>query len=187
MQPLPTVKTERLVLRPLARGDAAAVRALGDERRVAEMTLLPHPFGEEDTQRWIEKRMEWAAKGRSRPFSMLLGTDGTLVGQAGLVIDHENEKAGLYYWLGVAYWGRGYATEAVRELIRHAFEDLHLGRVYADHFARNPASGRVLEKVGMRCEGRLRRDFKKWDRFEDMVLYGILAEEWPPATPSIPG
>jgi RimJ/RimL family protein N-acetyltransferase len=39
----------------------------------------------------------------------------------------------------------------------------------------------------MRCEGRLRRDFKKWDRFEDMVLYGILAEEWPPATPSIPG
>ena len=97
------------------------------------------------------------------------------------LLDRDNEKAGLHYWFGVPYWGYGYATEAARELVRHAFQDLGLGRVYADHVARNPASGRVLQKVGMSYEGCLRRDFKKWDRFEDLVLYGMLVEEWGPA------
>jgi ribosomal-protein-alanine N-acetyltransferase len=184
VQPLPTLETERLVLRPLAPEDAAAVRALGGDRRVAEMTLLPHPFGEEEVRRWVEGRLEWAAQGKGRPFSVLLKEDGALVGHAGLLLDWDNEKAGLYYWMGVPYWGRGYATEAARELVRHAFEDLGLGRVYADHIARNPASGRVLQKVGMSYEGCRRRDFKKWDRFEDLALYGVLAEEWSPAAAS---
>lgn len=181
MQQIPTLETERLVLRPLAPEDAAAVRALGGDRRVAETTLLPHPFGEEEARRWVEGRLEWAARGKSRSFSVLLKEDGALVGHAGLLLDWDNEKAGLHYWMGVPYWGRGYATEAARELVRHAFEDLGLGRVYAEHVARNPASGRVLQKVGMSYEGCRRRDFKKWDRFEDMALYGVLAEEWRPA------
>ena len=178
MQQIPTLETERLVLRPLAPEDAATVRALGGDRRVAEMTLLPHPFGEEEARRWVEGRLEWAAQGKSRPFSVLLKEDGGQVGHAGLLLDWDNEKAGLHYWMGVPYWGCGYATEAARELVRHAFEDLSLGRVYADHVARNPASGRVLQKVGMSYEGCRRRDFKKWDRFEDLALYGVLAEEW---------
>jgi [ribosomal protein S5]-alanine N-acetyltransferase len=178
VQPLPTLETERLVLRPLAPEDATAVRALGGDRRVAEMTLLPHPFGEEEVHRWVEGRLAWAAQGKIRPFSVMLKEDGALVGHAGLLLDWENEKAGLHYWMGVPYWGRGYATEAAQELVRHAFEDLGLGRVYADHVARNPASGRVLQKVGMSYEGCRRRDFKRWDHFEDMALYGVLAEEW---------
>lgn len=186
MHPLLALETERLVLRPLAPEDAAAVRALGGDRRVAEMTLLPHPFGEEEARRWVEGRLERAAQGRSRPFSVLLKEDGALVGHAGLGLDRDNEKAELYYWLGVPYWGRGYATEAARELVRHAFEDLGLGRVYADHVARNPASGKVLRKAGMSYEGCLRRDFKRWARFEDLVLYGVLAEEWSPAASASP-
>ena len=97
------------------------------------------------------------------------GGDGALVGHAGLLLGWDNEKAGLHYWMGVPYWGRDYATEAARELVRHAFEDLGLGRVYADHVARNPASGRVLQKVGMSYEGCRRRDFKTWDRCEDLA------------------
>jgi [ribosomal protein S5]-alanine N-acetyltransferase len=178
VQPLPTLETERLVLRPLASEDAATVRALGDDRRVAEMTLLPHPFGEEEVRQWVEGHLKWAAQGKSRPFSVLLKEAGAMVGHAGVLLDWDNEKAGLYYWMGVPYWGRGYATEAARELVRHAFEDLGLGRVYADHVARNPASGRVLQKVGMSYESCRKRDFKKWDRFEDLALYGVLAEEW---------
>jgi RimJ/RimL family protein N-acetyltransferase len=72
VQPLPTLETERLVLRPLAPEDAAAVRALGGDRCVAEMTLLPHPFGEEEVRRWVQGRLEWAAQGKSRPFSVVL-------------------------------------------------------------------------------------------------------------------
>ena len=97
MQQIPTLETERLVLRPLAPEDAATVRALGGDRRVAEMTLLPHPFGEEEARRWVEGRLEWAAQGKSRPFSVLLKEDGALVGHAGLLLDWDNEKAGLHY------------------------------------------------------------------------------------------
>jgi [ribosomal protein S5]-alanine N-acetyltransferase len=181
MQQLPTLETERLVLRPLEPDDAATVRTLGDDRGVAEMTLLPHPFTEEDARRWVARSLESAAKGKRRPFSVLLREGGALVGHAGLLLDPDNERAELYYWLGVAHWGRGYATEAAQELVRHAFEDLALRRVYADHIARNAASGRVLRKVGMSYEGCLRQDFKKWERFEDLALYGIFAEEWHPA------
>lgn len=178
MRSLPTLETERLVLRPLSPEDGPVVQELGGDRRVAEMTLLPHPFGRDEVERWIGGRMERAEEGKSVPFSVVLRQSEETIGHAGLVLDRENEKAELYYWLGVSYWGRGYATELARELVRYAFEDLWLGRVYADHFARNPVSGRVLEKVGMVREGCLRRDFKKWDRFEDLVLYGILHEEW---------
>ena len=97
VQPLPTLETERLVLRLLAPEDAAAVRALGTDRRIAEMTLLPHPVGEEEARRWVEGRLEWAAKGKSRPFSVVLKEDGAPVGHSGLLLDWDNEKAGLHY------------------------------------------------------------------------------------------
>jgi len=83
-------------------------------------------FGEEEVRRWVEGRLEWAAQGKSRPFSVLLKKDGALVGHAGLLLDWDNEKAGLYYWMGVPYWGRGYATEAARELVEQRVVDADL-------------------------------------------------------------
>ena len=177
----PTLRSERQTLRPLTPGDMPAVRELAGDRRVAEMTLLPHPFEGAAADEWLRKRTKGAEEGTIDTFSILFREDGyALIGHAGLVIDRANEKAELHYWLGVPHWGNGYATEAARELLRHAFENLRLGRVHADHFARNPASGRVLRKIGMQEEGYLRRHFKRWERLDDLVLYGILAEEWPP-------
>ena len=156
-----------------------AVRTLAGDRRVAEMTLLPHPFEGAAADEWLRTRMEGAREGRSETFSVMLQEDGpTLIGHAGLVLDRAHEKAELHYWIGVPFWGNGYATEAAQELLRHAFENLRVKRVHADHFARNPASGRVLQKIGMKQEGFLRKDFKRWGRFEDLVVYGILVEEW---------
>lgn len=62
-----------------------------------------------------------------------------------------------------------------------AFGTVGLHRVYATHFTRNPASGRVMQKLGMRYEGLLRQHVRKWGVFEDLVLYGIVAAEWPAA------
>jgi ribosomal-protein-alanine N-acetyltransferase len=66
---------------------------------------------------------------------------------------------------------------------------LELNRIFAHHFTRNPASGRVMQKLGMKHEGCLRQHFEKWDAFEDMEIYGILKSEWqknikPHATPN---
>jgi ribosomal-protein-alanine N-acetyltransferase len=82
------------------------------------------------------------------------------------------------YWLGVPYWGQGYATEAGGEVLRYGFEDLKLHRIFASHFEHNPTSGKVLCKLGMHHEGCQRKHILKWNRFVDSELYGILREEW---------
>lgn len=79
---------------------------------------------------------------------------------------------------GVPYWNEGYATEAASRLIEHVFEDLSLNRVAARHFARNPASGRVMQKAGMVHEGTIREGALKGERFEDLELYAILRSDW---------
>jgi RimJ/RimL family protein N-acetyltransferase len=84
------------------------------------------------------------------------------------------------YWIGAPYWNRGYATEAARAVLRFAFDTVGLHRIYATHFTRNPASGRVMEKTGMQREGVWREHLMRGERFEDAVVYGILREEWRP-------
>ena len=90
----------------------------------------------------------------------------------------EHRRAELGYWLGVPYWGKGYATEASQEILRFGFETLKLRRIYASYVTENPTSGRVLEKIGMRYEGILRSHICKWDVFHDLVFYGILHDEF---------
>ena len=67
-------------------------------------------------------------------------------------------------------------------MVRYGFEELGLHRVHASHFGSNPASGRVMQKVGMRYEGTSREHYRKWGDYEDRVDYGLLASEYPGAT-----
>ena len=83
--------------------------------------------------------------------------------------------------MAVECWGQGYATEAARAVVAFGFEELGLNRIYAHHMVRNPASGRVLAKIGMEPEGLLRQRVKKWGLFEDVVPMALLREEWAPS------
>ncbi|HKG93136.1 MAG TPA: GNAT family protein [Gemmatimonadaceae bacterium] len=89
----------------------------------------------------------------------------------------EHARGELGYWVGAGMWGRGYATEAARAVVSFGFATLGLNRIQARHFLRNPASGRVLQKLGMRCEGMHRQAYRRWGRFEDVAVYAILASE----------
>jgi RimJ/RimL family protein N-acetyltransferase len=110
--------------------------------------------------------------------------DGALVGAVGLALKPEHAAAELGYWIAVPEWGKGYATEAAAALCGHAFATLGIHRIQARHLLRNPASGRVMQKLGMRQEGVLRDAMRKWDRFEDVVLYAVLVPEWTAARAS---
>jgi [ribosomal protein S5]-alanine N-acetyltransferase len=79
--------------------------------------------------------------------------------------------------VGRPYWGRGYATEAAREVMRYGFGALGLARIFATAMSRNPASIRVLEKIGMREEGVLRGHVTKWGRREDLAVLGMLDDD----------
>ena len=93
--------------------------------------------------------------------------------------DAEHKDVGeVGYALGEEFWGRGLATEATGRMLRYGFEEMGLAVVHANFLSRNVASGRVLQKVGMTYEGRLRRRGKQWGKFEDEDHYSILAEEF---------
>jgi hypothetical protein len=90
-------------------------------------------------------------------------------------IDTEHSQAEMGFWIGVDYWGQGFATEAGQAVIRFGFERLNLNRVHAHHMVRNPASGRVLEKLGMKREGALRQRVRKSDNL-DLAHEGVSRE-----------
>jgi RimJ/RimL family protein N-acetyltransferase len=178
-EPVPALHTPRLVLRAFADADAGAVAALCADRAIADTTLhLPHPYTEDDARTFIRSRGEEWAAGAGATFAVTLAAGGALVGAMGLRFAAAHQHAELGYWVGVPHWGRGYATEAGAIVLAWAFGARGLHRVYAHHFTRNPASGRVLAKLGMAHEGRLREHVMKWDRFETLECYGILRAEW---------
>ena len=172
---LPTLETARLTLRPYGEADIAELVPLIGTREVAATTLrIVHPYTEEDARAFLILAQEpdkiWLA--------VTLRADGRQIGGVGLRVDEPHQNAELGYWLGVPYWGQGYATEAGRDVLRYGFESLGLHRIFASHFGHNPASGAVLRKLGMRHEGCQREHLRKWDRFVDSELYGILRQEW---------
>ncbi|NJD11493.1 MAG: GNAT family N-acetyltransferase [Gemmatimonadetes bacterium] len=173
---IPTLATERLQLRELTLADAARVRELAGDARVAETTAeIPHPYEEGMAEQWLGSLPILAGAGR-----LVWGVvhpEHGLVGCIELRIEREHERAETGYWIGVPYWGQGFATEALRAVCRYGFEDLGLGRIYAQHVAWNPASGRVLEKAGMTREGVLRRHVRARGRSEDTVVWGMLRAE----------
>jgi ribosomal-protein-alanine N-acetyltransferase len=172
--PVPTLRTARLLLRRFEASDAPRIVQLAGEREVALNTMhIPHPYPPRAAEEWIA--LQQKLEDGSVNFAI---DDGELAGGIGLRTQREFERAEIGYWIGSPYWGRGYATEAVAEVIRYGFEELKLNRIYAGYFSRNAASGRVLEKNGMTREGVLRQHVKKWDEYVDVVYHAILRSEW---------
>ncbi len=174
----PTIQTARLLLRPLALNDAAAINALLMDKEIAANTeTIPFPYSELLATEWIAPQLQAWQQGRAAVFAICLPSppaNARLIGVVGLEIDSPNERAELGYWVGKSFWGNGYCTEAARATIEFGFEQLGLNRILAYHKTRNPASGRVMEKLGMTHEGVLKQHTKKWGKFEDVAVFGIL-------------
>jgi RimJ/RimL family protein N-acetyltransferase len=171
----PILTTTRLELRPFAPSDATDVRTLAGTREVAETTLnVPHPYPEGAAEVWIATHPAHFAQGTAVVFAITRHADRRLIGAVGLQIAREHDRAELGYWIGVPWWNQGYASEAAAEVIRFGFATLALRRIEAHHFSRNPASGRVMVKCGMRHDGRRAQAVKKWGRYEDLECYGIV-------------
>jgi [ribosomal protein S5]-alanine N-acetyltransferase len=169
------LETTRLKLRPFSEADIAELVALVGAREVAATTLhIAHPYTEQKAREFLANSHD----DNEVRLAVTLRQGGRLCGGIGLRLALEHQNAELGYWIGVPYWGQGYATEAARELLRYGFEDLGLHRIFASHFKHNPASGRILAKIGMRYEGCQREHLRKWDQFVDSELYGILRQEW---------
>ena len=140
-------------LEPIAQRHAHAVQRLASDPAIGATSNVPSPYPEGGAEAWIASEVAKRAEGRSYAFAVL-DSAGHVVGVATLMgVDRETGTAGLGYWIGVPYWGRGYATAAARASVRYASDELGVRRIGAACLERNGPSRRVLEKAGFEAVG----------------------------------
>ena len=170
-----TIETDRLLMRLFKQSDSKNVSIMCNNYNVYKSTLgLPYPYPIECAIAWINSHEENYSSDKSYTFAITLKEDGKLLGCIGVSYHKNNRNGEIGYWISEEYWGNGYATEATKAIIEFAFKEKSYHKVYARHFASNPASGRVMEKCGMKLEGIQIDQIYKNNLYEDIVNYGIV-------------
>lgn len=182
----PIIHTKRLRLRQMTQIDASTVQQLAGASEVAAMTrTIPHPYLDGMAEQWISGHNLFFVSGNGIVFAITCINTNILYGAIELTIHQEDRNAELSCWIGLPFWSHGYATEAARAVVQYGFEVLQLHRIYATHFKQNSGSRRVIQKIGMIYEGELRHHVHKENRFEDVVCYGLLKDEWQQRIPQL--
>ena len=179
MKTPPNLKTRRLILRAFRLADAPVVQKLAGVFEIADTTLnIPHPYPEGAAIEWITSHPEQFNRRKEIHFAITLRETQKLIGAISLMnIKKDHSRAEMGYWIAKEHWNWGYATEAAEAMVNFGFNELNLHKIYATYFRRNPASGKVLEKIGMHQEGVLRSHIQKWGRYEDLVICGLIKEK----------
>jgi ribosomal-protein-alanine N-acetyltransferase len=183
------VTTERLVLREFEESDWPAVLAYQSDPRYLRF-YPPSDRSPADVRAFVSQQLVRRDERPRMAFQLVIvhQADDRLIGNCGLRRQAgKTGQADLGYEVDPRFWGRGYATEAARALLAFGFDRLGLHRVWSRCIAENVASARVLEKLGMRLEGRLRDDEWFKDRWWDTLIYGILEHEWRRPPTGVPG
>jgi RimJ/RimL family protein N-acetyltransferase len=176
--PQPSLETKRLVLRPFELNDARDVFRICSQKEIAANTrTIPHPYPQEEAAKWISKHQKLWESGKAAVFAICQKLDQRLIGAIGLSINQEDQNAELGYWIDTPFWNNGFCTEAGQAVVRFGLIELSLHKIHAHFMTRNPASGRVMVKIGMKREGLLREHVRKWGVFENIVLYGMLKSD----------
>ena len=171
--------TERLHLRPYKPEDAEELALIVNDKEIASTTLrIPFPYSQKDAEEWIASTQKKFVEDSEINWAITNRFSNKLVGTITLVLNMEYCNAEFGYFIGKTYWGNGYCTEAAKAILKFAFEDLKLHRVHALHMKKNLAAAKVLLNIGMSYEGTRWGHIKKWGQYEDIVLYGMLKEDW---------
>jgi len=164
---------ERVELRPIEEADVPFLQELVNDPRVREGIEAYEPVNEAEEREWFESITE------DDDVHLLVCADGDPVGSIGLHLKHDawgNAEVG--YSVVPDAWGNGYATDALTELCLWAFEKRRLNKVTARAYETNPASNRVLRKVGFEQEGTFRDEAYVEGEFVNIHRYGLLADEF---------
>jgi RimJ/RimL family protein N-acetyltransferase len=165
-------------LEPITPEHADAVQRLARDPLVTATTTLPEPYPDGGAAWWIADLLPRRAAGQEHVFAMRV-EDGEIAGVVGLAdVDRPGGSAELGYWVGVPYWGRGYATAACVLAVDFAFGSLGLAEVHAYPLRENGASRRVLEKAGFFLEGIVPNKYPKWGPDRSLAHYVIRRAHW---------
>ena len=158
-----------LSLRSIDENDIEDIARLANDRDIAKATAtLPYPYTISDAETWLS----YVNRTDSEHVFAIVSKK-LFVGVIGLVLEAENNRAELGYWLGKQYWNQGIASAAVQMILEVAFGVLKVNKVYAQAFGANIASHKVLEKNGFVREGCLKEHFVRMGETQDVMYYGL--------------
>ncbi len=175
----PRLATARLILRRLKTSDAPDMFEYASDQEVARYVMWDAHKALDDSLIFIMWTLDRYQKDEAGEWGIELKESSRLIGSMGFVkLDEANSCASIGYALANRYWGQGIMTEAVERLIEFAFGEMNLNRVEAVHFLPNEASGRVMQKAGMKYEGILRQRMYSKNKYWDVKQYAIIREDW---------
>ncbi|OOR20574.1 GNAT family N-acetyltransferase [Bacillus cereus] len=172
------LESERLCIEPFNNDDAFRIKELANDKELADILGLPHPYELKFAQEWVDMQPELIRRGVEYPLAIIFKESSEIVGTITLRIDKGNNRGELGYWIGQDYWGQGFATEAVNRMIHFGFIEIGLNKIWASAISKNRSSIKVLEKSGLRKEGTLRQNRLLLNTYEDVDVYGLLKTEY---------
>lgn len=171
----PTMRTSRLILRPVRMSDAQDLYEYSRDPEVARHVLWDAHTSIHQTRQYIRFLLRQYRNGSPGTLVIALRDTGKVIGTIGFMwVQPENRSAEIGYSLSRAYWNQGLMSEALNAMVEYGFLKLGLNRIEAQHESDNPASGHVMKNAGMRHEGTLRQRIFNKGRFADVELYAIL-------------
>ena len=176
--PVPTLETDRLILRRITMKDAPDVFLYSKDREVARHVLWNAETTLREAKDYCRFMIRNYRNDKPSSWGIVLKETGHLVGTIGYM-DYNEEHASVEvgYSLAKWLWNKGYMTEALSRIIHYTFDTMDVNRIEAQHEVTNPSSGHVMEKCGMKKEGLLRERLYNKGRFVDVSLYSILKKD----------
>lgn len=173
------ISTPRMLIRPLVKDDLSGVVKIMHNPTIFNSTLnVPYPYTMECAEMWFATHEAGFLNNTSYTFGLFSNTTNELVGTMAIGHSARFHHGEVAYTIDEQFWNTGLCTEALKALIKWAFEEKGYHKVFGRFFTANPASGAVMKKVGMIHEGVLREHVQKNGVFYDLGMYGILRKDW---------
>lgn len=168
----------KFILRKWQPTDAKQVELVANNKNIANnlRNVFPNPYSIDNAQWFINDCIE---KGDSRQLARAIDVDGKAIGSISISLQNDvyEKSAELGYWLAEDYWGKGIMTQAVKLICKQAFDTFDIERIYAEPYAHNQGSSRVLEKAGFTYEGTMRNGVYKNGNVYSYCMYSLLKDE----------
>ncbi len=177
---LPVLKTQNLLLNRPTENDLEdfLVHINSAEDFSKNLFNIAFPYTKEEAKNWLKICDEGYETGNAYRFAIREIEVGKLIGIIAIHMNKDHQKGELGYWLGKNFWGKGYLTESVKEILKFGFQELQLNKIFATHFLHNPASEKVMQKAGMKLEGLQKQEYFHQGKFLDVNRYAILKEDF---------
>jgi RimJ/RimL family protein N-acetyltransferase len=176
---MPTIRAERVCLRPVRSDDVDALFTIFSDPKVMRYWSTPALVNMAEARQLVDEIYDCFARQSMIKWAVALTSDDSLIGTASLFnVNLENGRGEIGYCLGSAHWGKGYINEALKALVSYCFNELNFRRLEADVDPRNTASLRTLERMGFKHEGHLRERWRVNGEIQDTYFFGLLRHEW---------